>query len=127
MGLLEPVTSIIREREVGGVTILTLERDLKGAGEITLKERVAALVANGRLQIVVDLRHVPYVDSTELGRLIRAHIAVRRAGGRVRVCNVAPRVMDLLRLTRLDTVLDLYPTESEALAAVRGSAVQTLK
>ena len=120
MGLLEPVTSIIREREEDGVIILTVERALKGAGEITLRERIAALVDQGRLQIIIDLLYVPYMDSTDLGRLIRAHIAVRRAGGRVRVCNVSPKVMGLLKLTRLDTVLELYHTEAEALAAVRG-------
>jgi anti-sigma B factor antagonist len=127
MEISEREASVVREREVDGVIILTLERDVKGAGEITLRRRIAALVAAGRLQIIVDLQHVPYIDSTDLGRLIRAHIAVRQAGGRARVCNVAPKVMTLFKLTRLDTVLDLYPTEAEALAAVRGSPVQTLR
>jgi len=61
---------------------------------------------------------MPYMDSTELGRLIRSHLAVRQAGGRVRLCNLSAKVLTLMRLTHLDTVLDLYQTEKEALASI---------
>ncbi len=107
----------IREKEVEGVIVLSVDRALKGTGEISLKERIDELVAEGRLQILVDMQDVPYVDSAELGRLIRAHLSVRKAGGRVRLCNVSDRVLSLLKITHLDTVLDLYSTEEEALAA----------
>ena len=107
----------IREKEVEGVIVLSVDRALKGTGEISLKERIDELVAEGRLQILIDMRDIPYVDSTELGRLIRAHLSVRKAGGRVRLCNVPDRVLSLLKITHLDTVLDLYSTEEEALAA----------
>lgn len=99
------------------VIILSVEKELKGEGESTLRERLDELVRQGHLQILVDLQHVPYMDSTELGRLIRSHISVRQAGGRVRLCNLSERVTTLMKLTRLDTVLDLYSTEEEALAA----------
>ena len=107
----------IREKEVEGVIVLSVDRALKGTGEISLKERIDELVAEGRLQILIDMRDIPYVDSAELGRLIRAHLSVRKAGGRVRLCNVPDRVLSLLKITHLDTVLDLYSTEEEALAA----------
>jgi anti-sigma B factor antagonist len=107
------------ERDVNGVTVLTVERVLKGTLESLLKERIDELVREGRLQIVVDLKQVPYVDSSDIGRLIRAHLSVRQAGGRVRLCNLAERVSAVLRLTRLDTVLDLYQTEEEALASIQ--------
>ncbi len=110
---------MIHERDVDGIMVLAISRDLKGPAELTLKERIDSLVKDGHRQILVDLKGLPYLDSTGLGRLIRAHISVRQAGGRVRLCNVSRRVMDLLRLSRLDTVLDIYPSEEEALAAVR--------
>lgn len=106
------------ERDVNGVTILTVGRALKGTHESLLKERIDELVMEGRLQIVIDLKHVPYVDSSEIGRLIRAHLSVRQAGGRVRLCNLGEKVSAVLRMTRLDTVLDLYRTEEEALASI---------
>lgn len=99
--------------------MLAVARDLKGPVEMTLKERIDSLVREGQRQILVDLKHLPYLDSTGLGRLIRAHSAVRQAGGRVRLCNVSPKIMELLKLTRLDTVLDIYTSEEDALAAVR--------
>jgi anti-sigma B factor antagonist len=108
----------LEERDVNGITILTVGRVLKGTLESLLKERIDQLVGEGRLQIVIDLKHVPYVDSSEIGRLIRAHLSVRQAGGRVRLCNLAEKVSAVLRMTRLDTVLELYQTEDEALASI---------
>jgi len=111
--------SFFRERNVGGVIVLSVERGLKGEGEASLKERLDELVHQGHLQILVDLAKLPYMDSTDLGRLIRCHISVRQAGGRVRLCNLSEKVRTLMKMTRLDTVLDLYATEEEALASIR--------
>ena len=112
-----PMRPFIREKEVAGVIVLAVDGALKGTREISLRERIDELVLEGRLQILIDMRDVPFVDSSELGRLIRAHLSVRKAGGRVRLCNVPERVLTLLKITHLDTVLDLYSTEEEALAA----------
>ena len=107
----------IGEKNVAGVVVLSVDGSLKGFGELSLKERIDELVLEGRLQILIDMQNVPYMESVELGRLIRAHLSVRKAGGRVRLCNVSDRVLALLKITHLDTVLDLYSTEEEALAA----------
>src|SRR5881397_3401841 len=112
-------SSIIKERNVDGVVILSLERGLKGMGEATLKERLDELVRAGHIQILIDLGGLPYVDSTELGRLIRCHLSVRQAGGRVRLCNLSEKVRMRMRMTRLDTVLELYGSEEEALEGIR--------
>jgi anti-sigma B factor antagonist len=114
-----PATSIINERNIDGVVILSVQRNLKGAGETSLKERIDELMRNGQRQILIDLKTLPNMDSTELGRLIRCHLAVRQAGGRVRLCNLSEKVRTLMKLTRLDTVLDLYETEEEALVQIR--------
>ncbi len=106
----------ISERKHNGVIILSVEKTLKGEGENALRQRLDALVRQGCLQILIDLKNLPYVDSTDLGRLIRSHLSVRQAGGRVRLCNLSERVMSLMKMTRLDTVLELYHTEEEALA-----------
>ena len=111
-------SSAFAERDVEGVRILTLDRGLKGETENQLGARLEQLVRSGHTNILVDLEHMPYMDSTELGRLIRSHLAVRQAGGRVRLCNLSEKVVTLMRLTHLDTVLDLYRTEREALASI---------
>src|SRR5213594_405241 len=119
MTIVTSSSSIIKERNVDGVVILSLERGLKGMGEATLKERLDELVLAGHMQILIDLGGLPYIDSTELGRLIRCHLSVRQAGGRVRLCNLSEKVRMLMKMTRLDTVLELYGSEEEALEGIR--------
>lgn len=106
------------EKDVEGITVLTVERKVRGALEARLKDRIDELVQNGRMQIVVDLKEVPYFDSGDIGRIIRAHLSARQAGGRVRLCSLSERVLESLKLTRLDTVLEIYRDEQEALAAI---------
>jgi len=119
MALLKPAISVVEERQVDGVAILVIERELMEPGECPLRDRIDALVDRDCLHILVDLRLVPDLDSSDIGRLIRAHHSVRRAGGRVRLYNVGSRVATLLEMTRLNTVFDIHPTEDAALAAVR--------
>jgi anti-sigma B factor antagonist len=119
MALLKPAISVVEERQVDGVAILAIERELLEPGECPLRDRIDALVDRDCLHILVDLRLVPDLDSSDIGRLIRAHHSVRRAGGRVRLYNVGSRVATLLEMTRLNTVFDIHPTEDAALAAVR--------
>jgi anti-anti-sigma factor len=117
-----PDSKLLSEREVEGIVIISVNQGLKGQCEMLLRERLDALTRQGRGQILIDLKLLPYLDSTDLGRVIRAHNAVRQAGGRVRLCNLSEKIMTLMNLTRLNTVLDLYSTEEEALAAMRSSA-----
>ncbi len=114
------------EKIVDGIVIISVERDLKGEGETTLRERLDGLVRRGHMNILINLGDIPRLDSAELGRLIRAHLSVRRAGGRIRLCNLPDRVMTLMKLTRMDTVLDIYKTEEQALAAVRRGDAGTI-
>jgi anti-anti-sigma factor len=114
-----------REQEVEGVIVISLDQGLKGGVEAALKEHIDDLVRQGHLQILIDLQRLPYVDSTELGRLIRCHLAVRQAGGRVRLCALSAKMMTVMRVSRLDTVLDLYASVDDALAAIRGERGKT--
>jgi anti-sigma B factor antagonist len=111
---------MIHERKSGKVVILSIERTLKGDCEAALKERLDALVSHGNPDILIDLKACAYLDSAEIGRLIRCHLSVRKAGGRVRLCNLSPRILNLMKMTRLDTVMDLFGTEEQALSALDG-------
>jgi anti-anti-sigma factor len=115
----EQSMSVVQERVVDDVIVLSPERGLKGEVESLLKERIDALVREGRLEILIDMKLMPRIDSSELGRLIRSHISVRQAGGKVRLCNISDKVMMLMKMSKLDTVLDLHRTEEEALASIR--------
>ncbi len=114
-----PADQVFEEHSVDGVVIISLERGLKGEVEYLLKERIDALVRQGQLEILIDMKHMLRIDSSELGRLIRSHLSARQAGGKVRLCNLSDKVMVLMKMTRLDTVLDLHDTEEEALRSIR--------
>lgn len=121
MGIM--TASAYQERKVEGITILTVKRGLKGAVETHLKDRIDDLVRDGCLQIVIDLKQVPYADSSDIGRIIRAHLSARQAGARVRLCNLSERVRAIMKMTRLDTVLEIYESEEAAMNSLRqGSA-----
>jgi anti-sigma B factor antagonist len=120
MALLRPSLCVVEEREIDGVTVLSIGRDLMPPDECPLRDRIDVLVELGRFDVLIDLRHCLDMDSSDIGRLIRAHHSMRKAGGLVRLCNVGSNVTTLLEMTRLNTVLDIHPTEEAALAAVRG-------
>ncbi len=107
-----------QERNINGITILTVKRGLKGAVETRLKDRIDDLVREGCLRIVINLQQVPYVDSSDIGRIIRAHLSARQAGARVKLCNLSDRVRAIMKMTRLDTVMEIYESEEEAMASL---------
>ncbi len=109
------------ERNVDGVTVLTVEGGVKGAVEVQLKDRIDSLVRSGCLQIVINLKRVPYLDSSDIGRIIRAHLSARQAGARVRLCHLSERVRADMKMMRLDTVLEIYESEEAAMASLQKS------
>jgi anti-anti-sigma factor len=66
---------------------------------------------------VFNLQGAPRLDTTALGEIIRAHATVTHHGGGLKLLHVAPRVRDLLTITRLDSVFDQFDTEADALAS----------
>jgi len=66
---------------------------------------------------VLDLARAPYVDSCGLGTMVQAYVSAHRAGGSVRLLNVGQRVRQLLTITRLLTVFELYQPEARAIGA----------
>jgi anti-sigma B factor antagonist len=104
----------IGERQREEVTIL----DLKGritVGEVTpVRDKVAELLAAGHKQIVLDLGDVDYIDSTGLGNLVISFTQVKKAGGALKLCHLNKRNVELLALTRLHTIFEVFADETDA-------------
>jgi anti-sigma B factor antagonist len=64
--------------------------------------------------LVLNLHSAPYIDSTALGEIVRAYTSALRQGGCLKLLNVTPRVHELLVITKLLTVFDLFDDEAEA-------------
>jgi anti-sigma B factor antagonist len=120
----------ITRRQVDGVTILDLNgRITLGDGEVVLRETIQDLAKEGDRRILLNLGNVPYIDSTGLGELVRAYTTMRKRGAEVKLLNLTKRIHDLLELTKLYTVFDVYEDEDSAIRAFRtdeGSASSTV-
>ena len=104
----------IGEHQVEGVTVLALKGRIT-VGEVTpVREKIAQLVAAGRDQIVLDLQHVDYIDSTGLGNLVISYTQVKKAGGALKLVNLNKRNVELLALTRLHTIFEVFAAETDA-------------
>ena len=112
-------------RQVGEVTVLDLSGRITlgealafGAGSaLVLHDLVHDLVTKGSEKILLNLRHVTYIDSSGLGELVSSMTTVQNQGGQMRVCNATERVEDLLRMTHMDAMLHLDKEEAAALQA----------
>ena len=106
------------ERRLGNVTVL----DLKGRlvfddGDSVLRERINELVDQGRLNLVVNLGEVTYIDSCGIGVLVAKFVSLRRKGGDLRFVSVTPRSQRLMEITKLMDIFRLYDTEADAVAS----------
>ena len=110
-------------RQAGDVTIVDLSGRISlgevlafGAGTAAvLHELVRDLVHKGTRKLLLNLRHVTYVDSSGIGELVTSMTTVRNQGGRFAVTAATPQVSDILRITHLAPILDLQPDEETAL------------
>jgi anti-anti-sigma factor len=108
----------LTERRLGEVTVLDLDgRLVLEEGDAVLRERVRALVAEGRLKILLNLRRVTYIDSCGIGVLIAKFVSVRRAGGDVRLLHLTARSRHLMEITKLLNVFRIFDSEPDALAS----------
>lgn len=108
----------MRTRESNGVMIIDLN------GQITLGEASAAVrdevrdqVGHGFSKILLNLGDVTYIDSAGLGELTAAYTSVKNRNGQLKLLNLTKRVHDLMQITKLYTVFDVYDDEKKAVAS----------
>ncbi len=110
----------IKERQGGDLTILDLDGEIRiGGGSTELRSAIRKLVADGKKKILLNLGGVRYIDSTGIGELIASYTTVQRDGGQLKLLNLTEKVQDLLVITKLLTVFDVYEDESEALSSFK--------
>ena len=106
----------ISTREKEGITILDLDGRLVVSESLNvLRETVNQLLREHRLKIVANLAGVDYIDSTGLGTLVVCYTTLQRAGGSLRLLNLNRRNIELLLLTKLSTVFELFNDEQSAI------------
>lgn len=103
-------------RQVGDVTVLELSgRIVLGEGTETVRTAFSDLLKNGNKKILVNLGDVNYIDSSGLGALVSGYTSVTGQQGKVKLLNLTQKVHDLLQITKLLTVFEVFTDESTAL------------
>ena len=110
----------IASREVDGVTVLDLSgRITLGEGSVQLRDAVRDLIGKGQKNILVNLENVNYIDSSGLGELVSAYTTARNQGAKLKLLKLTKKVHDLLQLTKLYTVFDIYDDEASAIGSYK--------
>jgi anti-sigma B factor antagonist len=102
-------------REVDGVTVVTLDgRIVLGEESSALREGVKGLLGEGKKKIVLNTDRVTMIDSTGLGTLVGLHSSAKTQGASLHLCLLGTKFREVLQITKLLTVFDVYNTEAEA-------------
>ena len=106
----------INERQAGDVTVLDMSGKITiGEGSVALRTAVRRLLEEGKKRILLNLGGVSYIDSSGIGELVSSYTAINKEAGQLKLLNLTQKIRDLLTITKLLTVFDVYETEAEAL------------
>lgn len=105
-------------RQVGDVSVVDVAgRITLGESASSLREAIRDLLGNGHKKLILNLGEVSYIDSSGIGELVSAFTTVTNQGGRLRLLNLTKRVKDLLQITKLYTVFEVFDDEAHAVAS----------
>ena len=109
---------IITERQAGDVTILDLDGKVTiGEGSVALRGAIRRVLGEGKTKLLLNLGHVGYIDSSGIGELVSSFTAVKKEGGHLKLLKLTQKIQDLLAITKLLTVFDVFDEEGEALSS----------
>ena len=103
-------------RDSGAITVVDASgRITLGDGSANLRKTIRQLVEEAHCKIVLNLADVDYIDSSGIGELVSAYTAVRSKGGELKLLHLTKKVHDLLQITKLFTVFEVYSDEGSAI------------
>ena len=110
----------ITTRQVGDVTVVDAAgRITLGDGASTFRDTVKDLLAGGQKKLLLNLAEVSYIDSSGIGELVSGFTTVTNQGGQVKLLNLTKRVQDLLQITKLYTVFEVFEDEATAVRSYK--------
>ncbi len=99
----------------GSVTVIEVEGNLMGGPDASsLNTKLHELVESGRKNVVIDLAGVDFMNSSGLGLLIGGATTMKNAGGGLKIANASAKIMSLLKMTKLTTVFESFPSVKAA-------------
>jgi len=108
----------MKNSEIDGVSVVELDgRIVLGDESNSVRERLKCLITGGKKKIVLNMSNIKYIDSAGLGALVAAHVSAKTQGASVRLCNLGQKFHEVLQVTRLLTVFDVYDTQAAAVSS----------
>jgi len=105
----------IQERDSEGITMLDLDGRLTVGNEMgTYREAMQKLIGACKHSIILNMQKVDYVDSTGLGALVMTYTTLNKAGGKIKLLNLTRRSIELLVMTKLTTIFEVFDDEQNA-------------
>ena len=102
-------------RQVGDVTVVdAVGRITLGDGASTFRDTTRELAASGHKKLLLNLAEVSYIDSSGIGEMVSGFTTITNQGGQVKLLNLTKRVKDLLQITKLYTVFEVFEDEATA-------------
>jgi anti-sigma B factor antagonist len=108
----------IQKSDREGIAILEMKgRIVVGPEASALREKVSALNAAGKRNLVLNMTHVDFIDSTGLGALVICVTTLRKNQGNIKLVNLNRRNIELLVMTKLATVFEIFTDEQDAVSS----------
>lgn len=103
---------------VGKVCVLIPSGKIVIGDEVAaIREKIKELLGQGHKNILLNFSNVSYIDSTGVGALVGSFTTIRNQGGQMKLTNLSQRVRDILLVTKLLTVFDVYEKEEEGISS----------
>ena len=108
----------IETRTVGDVRILDCSGKITlGEGTMAVRNTVRDILKNNGKKIILNLAEVNYIDSSGIGELVSTYSTVANNGGQLKLLNLTKKIQELLAITKLLTVFQVFDNEQTALAS----------
>jgi anti-sigma B factor antagonist len=102
--------------EIGNLIVIDMSGRLTILDQ-TFRQAVMKFLDAGRTQLVLRMSDISYIDSCGLGQLVSVYVSVKNRGGHLRLLAPSPRVSELLKITKLDTIFEILQDETPLLNA----------
>ncbi len=102
------------EEKEGVLVIYPMEKSLDSTISIEFKESMKKLIQEGNKRLVIDLRHVEFIDSSGLGAIVLGHKEIRKIG-ELKLVTSNPQLKNMFDLVRLEQLINIYKYQQDAL------------
>jgi anti-anti-sigma factor len=108
----------VNTRQSGDVTILDLKGKITiGSGDVALRNSIQEVMNNGAQKVLINMADVSTIDSSGIGELVSGYTTATNRGAKLKLFNLPSKVTDILTITQLITVFDVFDSEAEGVSS----------